>query len=118
MGGGKSIYVNTAAQCLSYVMKHCAAKAYFVHSSEKKNNCPSFCAALTGSGRWDGRCGDCAGCGCVSAKSISTSCPSRHRGNWLNNCDAGMLGLATEWATPTPTRSYDRRNSGRHEEYK
>jgi len=84
--GGKSIYTDTAEQCLEQVMKHCPQKKYFVHSSEKKNNCPSDCAALTGSGRWDGKCGDCAGCGCVSAAVIETPCPTQQSGNWRNNC--------------------------------
>merc|ERR1712022_47065 len=84
--GGKSVYTDTKEQCLQEVLKHCPQKKYFVHSSEKKNNCPSDCAALTGSGRWDGKCGDCAGCGCVSAAVIETPCPTQQSGNWRNNC--------------------------------
>merc|ERR1711871_288883 len=91
--GGRSVYTNTAEQCLQEVLRHCPQKKYFVHSSEKNNNCPSDCAALTGSGRWDNKCGDCASCGCVSATSITTSCPTSHRGNWINNC-----GGSNAWA--------------------
>jgi hypothetical protein len=91
--GGKSVYTDTKEQCLQEVLKHCPQKNYFVHSSEKANSCPSDCAALTGSGRWDSKCGDCASCGCVSATSITTACPTSYNGNWLNNC-----GGSNAWA--------------------
>lgn len=32
--GGRVIYTNTAAHCLTYVMKYCPVKKYFVYSSD------------------------------------------------------------------------------------